>query len=358
MPDNHKADRLVYADSIRTVAILLVVVSHIGALIVYRQPLTTANAQSWALANFLMTIGRPCVPLFVMLSGALLLNPQKPDESIGTFLRKRLSKVVIPGLIWSVIFLAWRKWGIKEPIELSTALQALQNGTVFGHLWFLYMILGLYIAAPVLRPYIRSAKLSNQGYFLTVWFLITSLAPFLKKFLNVDFYGFVYVPLQGYVGLFIGGYFLSQVPIGPKLRRSIPWFVVACGMTLTILSYQSAPSVGQKFDDYFHNYLTPFSVLISAGLFLILRDLPYASLLKKIPVLQSSIQTISALSFSLYLFHPIVLDLLCWITPPLTSPSVLVNAVVMTGLLIGTTLISLVTIALGRKIPGTAYLFP
>lgn len=355
---NHERDRLVYADSIRVVAIILVLISHVGALIVYRQPLTPLNATSWAVASFWMAIARPCVPLFVMLSGCLLLNPQKPDESIGNFFRKRLSKVVIPGLIWSLIFLAWRKWILREPLQWLDSLQALQSGTAFAHLWFLYMILGLYIATPVLRPYIRSSTLSNQGYFLIVWFLMTSLVPFLKKFFNFDFYGFVYVPLQGYIGLFIGGYFLSQVAIGPRVKRVLPWVVAACGSALGILCYQFAPGVGEKFDDYFYNYLNPISVVMSAALFLALRDLPYGAIFKKIPLLQSSVQIISSLSFSLYLFHPIVLDILSWAMPPLTQSSAIINIILMVGLLIGTLSLGLVTIALLRKIPGTNYLFP
>jgi surface polysaccharide O-acyltransferase-like enzyme len=359
-PQHHVIDghHLIYGDSIRVVAIFLVIISHVAALIIYRQPITAANMPSWGLATFLMSVGRPCVPLFVMLSGCLLLNPQKADESIATFFRKRLSKVAIPGILWAVIFLGWRRWGLKEPLSIVQGLQAIVSGTVFAHLWFIYMILGLYVVTPILRPYIRSAKLSNQGYFLAVWFFMTSALPLLKRFFGFDFHGFVYVPLQGWIGLFIAGYFLQQVTIAAWLKRLFPWIIVLCTGILTIASFKVAPSIGEVVDDYYYNYLNPFSVIMSACIFLMLRNFSYDRFFKQLPALQPSIKWISALSFSVYLFHPIVLDILCWLLPPLTQPSLLVNAGLMLALMLGTLGISLSAIALLRKIPGMSYLLP
>ncbi|MEB3291880.1 MAG: acyltransferase family protein [Synechococcales bacterium] len=355
---DHKLPHLIYGDSLRVVAIILVIVSHVGALVVYRQPLRPENSASWGLATFLMSIGRPCVPLFLMLSGCLLLNPQKADEPIATFFRKRLSKVAIPGLFWAFIFLAWRRWGLKEPISLVQGLQAIVSGTVFAHLWFIYLILGLYVMVPVLRVYIRGASLKNQGYFLMVWFLLTALFPLLKRFFGFDFHGFVYIPLQGYIGVFVGGYFLQQVTIAPWLRRLLPTTIVAFTAILSIASYAVAARANSTWDDYYYSYLNFFAVIMSACLFLVLRDFSYSRLFAKFPSLKAQIQWISALSFGVYLFHPIVLDILSWIVPPLTQSSVIANGGLMLSLILGTIVFSLAGVALLRKIPFMRYLLP
>src|SRR5437773_8796972 len=95
--------RVLWPDLIRVCALLAVIVLHVAAVPVthFRElPL-----HDWWWANAYDSLARPCIPLFVMLSGALLLTPR--DWHACTFARRRAGKVVIPFVAWSGIYAVW-----------------------------------------------------------------------------------------------------------------------------------------------------------------------------------------------------------------------------------------------------------
>lgn len=85
--------RLVYMDWLRVLATIAVVTIHVSAG--YVSVLDANNASRWMAGNLFESISRASVPIFVMISGALLLKGTK-DISVGEFLQKRASKVIIP----------------------------------------------------------------------------------------------------------------------------------------------------------------------------------------------------------------------------------------------------------------------
>ena len=93
--------RVFYFDFLRALAIIAVVFIHFSADVAgqYRKIATP----DWLSAAFYNGLTRGCVPLFVMLSGALLLNPDK-TVSIKEVFSKRLPKLVIPLVVWSIIY--------------------------------------------------------------------------------------------------------------------------------------------------------------------------------------------------------------------------------------------------------------
>jgi surface polysaccharide O-acyltransferase-like enzyme len=88
--------RIDYLDTLRVVACFLVVLCHVGDC--YAE---SANGEFGLAWSKLITFTRPCVPLFILLSGTLLL-PLKMDTR--SFLKRRFTRVVIPFLIWSVLY--------------------------------------------------------------------------------------------------------------------------------------------------------------------------------------------------------------------------------------------------------------
>lgn len=90
-------------DLIRTVAIFLVILLHISIepIVAPPQLITTA----WWAFDFFNSIARPCVPLFVMLTGYLLLQPTKVNEPLKVFFKKRFARIGLPFIFWGLSFL-------------------------------------------------------------------------------------------------------------------------------------------------------------------------------------------------------------------------------------------------------------
>ena len=97
------------------------------------------------------------VPLFVMLSGALVLNPAKVTTS-ASFLRHRAARVVPPLVFWNafyvvLLYVVWGSW-----LGTGEVLDRVVTGRVANHLYFFWIVLGLAVVAPVLVPWLRSSR--------------------------------------------------------------------------------------------------------------------------------------------------------------------------------------------------------
>lgn len=165
-------DREVWVDWMRVVACLMVMTVHStepfyiggeGARI-----LTAMDARWVSMSD---TFVRACVPLFVVASSYL----QFPlHYSTGEFLRRRMLRVVVPFAVWTLVYALY--WGHAGE-NLSSLL--LNFNYAAGHLWFVYMLVGLYLLMPMLSPWAeRVGKRELQFYLLLC--LLTTLLPFVR----------------------------------------------------------------------------------------------------------------------------------------------------------------------------------
>ena len=117
------------------------------------------------------------MPLFLMLSGFLLLDR---TESLTTYYTKRLSKVILPLVAWTVFYVAVMEPGAGPmPQRISQALLSSLSKPAYFHLGFLYQLLAIYVALPVLRPFVRTAPRAHLWYFVGVWIIVSSVLPML-----------------------------------------------------------------------------------------------------------------------------------------------------------------------------------
>ena len=138
-------------DLIRTVAIILVILLHASI-----EPnlnlsqMSPEGVQLWWASNVYDSISRTAVPLFVMLTGALLLQPFKTNEPLRVFFKKRWNRIGIPVLFWGAIFFIY-DFSVKgQTLTLTSVLQGLLAGP-YVHFWYLYLLVGLYLITPLVR---------------------------------------------------------------------------------------------------------------------------------------------------------------------------------------------------------------
>ena len=117
-------------------------------------------------------LARCCVPLFVMISGYLQLPLH---HSTGEFFRRRAIRIVVPMVIWTVVYAL--VWG--HPVANFKGL-LLNFNYAAGHLWFVYMLLGLYLIMPVLSPWLEKVSRKELGLYLALWSL-TLFIPYVRS---------------------------------------------------------------------------------------------------------------------------------------------------------------------------------
>jgi surface polysaccharide O-acyltransferase-like enzyme len=287
-------NRILYLDVLRILAIFAVVILHTSSPTTYHY---NHDPFSWFIGNFFNSMTRWCVPLFIMVSGALLLST-KQDESLGIFFKKRLNKVILPFICWIIIYFIYRHFHYGETITLFSAIRDVLDVNVYWHLWFMYMIIGLYLATPIFRVYIKSASRQNLFYFLALWF-IASFIPVINTLYDVHIH-YLFRTVSSYIGFFILGYYLSKYDLS-HFKKRLLYLLAVLSLFITYFGtfYMTIQSNGDL-DQTFYQYLRPNTILIAAAIFAAVKSAKIRPKHSRLIILLSN------LSFGIYLVHPML----------------------------------------------------
>lgn len=261
----------------------------------------------WAAANFWDGLMRWAVPVFVMISGALFLDPEK-DEPVKKLYSKNVLRIATIILFWGFVYALLN----KPPVDFTFAsLYGFFKVWVLGHyhMWFLYMIAGLYIMVPILRCVTVSCI--AMRYFLVVAFVVNSLIPFLTSFGHLSLVSSLLAKMMfevpvGYSFYFVLGYYLHITTLRAS-RRYAMYVLGGVGACLTVvLTYFASVSAGEGVQTYY-NYLSLPVCLTSAAIFVWAKNWRAIGRSERQRVW---LAPLSKSTLGVYLIHIIILDLL------------------------------------------------
>ena len=288
------AARATWADLCRVCSIYGVILIHSCAAMFYS--FGKAPLGNWLAANALDSIARVSVPLFVMLSGAMLLKPGAPIVSLASVLR-RIGKVLIPLVVWTTYYLHRDPACMNEPIACASS--TLRQPAMY-HLWFVYMTIGIYLLLPFLQAIYERIRSQPRliWYFLAIWIAITCLpAHFPIPLLNV-----IQQPsFLGYGGYFIAGALLA----GGNCDRvpTLAWFglYAASSLATFLLTWYFSDKAGAPVEAAYV-YFTLNVAVAALAAFKIFTRLNVGPLMGKI------LRWISERSFVIYFVHVVLLE--------------------------------------------------
>jgi surface polysaccharide O-acyltransferase-like enzyme len=290
---------------IRTLAIVLVILLHAS-----NETLEAPSVPGmyWWTAVVYKTLALSSVPLFVMLSGALLLQPAKLNEPIRVFLKKRLSRIGLAFAFWSAVYLAWGFYISQLPVTLNNVTQGILFGLFSGsyyQFWFIYLIVGLYLITPILRVIVTYGNMRILRYLILLWFLGVAIVPLIQLISGYVLDSTVFV-IGGWVGYFVLGTYLQKI----KLRSSILYGLLFLGFIWTIfgvwLMNYPLSSLGQNY--FFFDYLTANVIIGSAALFMLLIKFHADWPGNNHTIASRIVQAISRNTLPIFLFHVIILE--------------------------------------------------
>ena len=282
--------KMLWLNNAKIIAILAVIMIHVADSFLRQY---TSGCVYWWVANVYDSASRWAVPVFVMVSGALLLNPSK-QENIPTFYRKRLSRIATPLIFWSFFFvIPWvmfKAFISDNPVHIN--LPSLFSGQPYYHLWFLYMILGLYIMTPWFRILTKHTSTPMLLGFTVIGFILALINGGSTDYFSPPFTQWFLM----YIPYFFMGHLIvrtNNIPAPPLL-----W--------LTFILCVIFTAIGNAFSDtaYFYGYLSITVIPMSISLMYLLKtwNSPIGS--------PQFMQALVTLSFGVYLIHPIILELI------------------------------------------------
>jgi surface polysaccharide O-acyltransferase-like enzyme len=336
-------------DLIRTIAIIGVIMLHAANEAVSPQVMTQSEIYRWWMVNTYQTLGRMGVPLFVMLTGALLLNPTK-IEPVKTFFKKRWARIGLPFLFWGIIYFAWDYYADHLALTSGFIFQGILSGPYF-QFWYLYMLVGLYLLTPLLRIVVAHATRETFKYIFVVWLLAAFIIP-IPGIIGRFYVDGNLLTFPLWAGYFVLGVFLLSV----KIPRRVLISLVALGLILTLVgTYAIAATVGGPHTYYFQDYFSPTIILASASLFLLLNTLkvPKTPSEAPHPKINWLLRQISQCTLAIFLFHVLVLETLqrgyLW---GFTISGTQLNSIIEVPLITAVTLLICLAVILPlRKVP-------
>src|SRR6185312_14746427 len=263
-----KPENIDWISNLRLVALYAVIILHCTAPLLMQYG--KVPMPDWWMADFLNAAVRFAVPAFVMVTGALLLHR---EYEIGDFLKKRLIRVVLPFLFWSLVYV-WYSWyneditfGNNVWANITLVLLQLKNGAAY-HLWYVYMLIGLYFFIPVIGKFVRNATEKEILYFLIVWIGVMMLSQSYLSRYNpvVDMHYFA-----GYAGYLVLGHYLAfkNVRIGHMRAWMVLLFFVSIGI-IAAGSYFIIPHPVWP-GTLFYEPLNPAVLMLSVSVFMIVK---------------------------------------------------------------------------------------
>jgi surface polysaccharide O-acyltransferase-like enzyme len=296
-------------DLIRTVGILLIVMLHVSNE--YYQaiyPTQLESAVYWWSATIYKFLTLSCVPLFVMLSGALLLQPSKLNEPIKVFLKKRANRIGWAYGFWSAVYLVWGFFVSQIPVTFLNVIQGIIIGIFTGpwyHFWFIYLIAGLYLITPILRAVVAFKHQNLLRYLIILWFIAVAVMPLLQLLTGYTLNTSIFV-FGGWIGYFVLGTYLQKI----NARSSILYGLFFLGLIWTVASTWFMnflfESLGK--DYFFFDYLTANVIVASVSLFMILSKFKPDWPGSNHPHIGRVVQAISCNTLPIFLFHVIILE--------------------------------------------------
>lgn len=307
-----KVERNYALDILRIVSILGVVAIHAYGEIAGDPDLR--GQPSWLAAAIIDIAFIWVVPVFVIISGTLTLAPRVHRDGPLAFYRKRALRLLPALVFWHLVYIfVGRGLLMGQELEPGAIADAVFSTRLAPHLYFLWLILGLYLVAPLLARFRRHVTLRTAGL-TTAAMLLLCLAIFSAQAISIqDGLGWRYpwnVLTQWfpYVGYFMAGWVLAQI----QLRKR---YAALIGGAAVVLSAFNIWHWLHRDGTPLLNILTPSSYVglgvMAASLAIFTSAYHLLRGWQPRPAAGKAIVALSNASFGVYLAHYLIL---LWLT--------------------------------------------
>ena len=310
-----KKKREFYPELIRTIAIIAVVVQHVTSQTLVKTEFWDFD---WQVAQSIHVMVQWCVPLFLMVSGIFLLDPEReiPIKKIYTsYIWRMLQAIIIMvPLHFFVNEIICGGKSITDPQfqrDLVYSLVCSSGNQVY---WYMYMMIGLYVYLPIFRKIVQNSSKNELIYFLVVVFLGTCVFVYIQP-LSED----IFKPLVHFVknlkmnnmvkyGYFLFlGYFFNKYKVSKKVKTCF-YTVAIIGMGIMIyVARINSVKAGEYVEKWSSDH-APLQYVATVALFLFLKDISVK--IKEDGKLAKLILLCGECSFGVYLTHNMVINIL------------------------------------------------
>lgn len=317
-------ERSVYIDILKAIAIFMMIAVHCTDNVTPAE-----RSEPWynLWGSIYGSLMRPSIPLFVMVTGILLL-PVKIE--ITEFYKKRLLRLVSPFIIWSVLynlfpwitgllglnpsvindFFAW----VEPSQQLGDALHNIAMiPLTFSYfavqMWYIYLLIGIYLYMPFFSAWVKQSTKKEQHIFLILWF-VSLFIPYLRQFAVLDLWGVcswnefgMLYSFAGFNGYLLLGYYLNNNPLkwstSKMLLVFVPMFIVGyCTTFFGFKTITATPGQTAEMVELFYTYCSPNVLFLTVPIFVAIQRLTVNS-----ETVKRVFKSLSVCTFGIWMSH-------------------------------------------------------
>ncbi|MBK8808849.1 MAG: acyltransferase family protein [Bacteroidales bacterium] len=290
-------------DLIRIVACLMIILVHAAAP--YFFDFKNSTHHFWG--NIYGSFVRAGVPMFIVLSGMLLLPVQ---ISYKDFLKRRMGRILFPFAIWAVIYFLY------QGIDFNTGIATIVKKTARllftfpdsgEHLWYLYMLVGLYLFMPIISPWLKIASKKEEQFFIAIW-VVSLFIPFISKVIpNLwgvaswwNEFGALHY-FSGFIGFLVIGHYLNKYQMKSNIYIILAALLFIFGYVITSFGQHYMYNKTGQFGPNIWNNISLNVAIMTVAAVVLLQNITIKTIwLKKL------MKELADKSFGIFLIHYLI----------------------------------------------------
>ncbi|WP_290059868.1 acyltransferase [Paraclostridium bifermentans] len=286
--------RKYHYDYIRALGVLCIIGIHSTDLLLSN---VQNHSAQWWFGTLIQLVVRIGLPIFFMISGALILNSS--NDNIGEFYKKRFLRILIPLFIYSFIYLFVFNYrlDIFKFNNFVESIKLILSNNVHYHLWFVYTILGIYICAPFIKIMVNNLKDQQLCVLIVILLAFRFIYTYLPMFgITIGINSIIF---DGWTFYFILGYFLTRDIAKKYFNIIIKLGIISFICSIFILRFLPNMNVG-LFD------FAPTMLFITSAVFVLFEK--NKDIINEKKYFYKEVAFISKYSYSIYLIHALILS--------------------------------------------------
>lgn len=232
------------------------------------------------------------VPVFLMITGVLMLGRQTDYKScFGKYIRRGILALFMFGIPFAVLKLVMETKCLSPETILQSFL-AVICGDSFAHLWYLYVLIGIYLVLPVLQKAVQNIDNKQLKCLIIILFVTDFVVPTISSISGMHI-AFL-TPFSWPLFYLLVGYYLNVVISKSGGICKILGLVLISGFIVI------ASNCLKFYPEVIGGYQSPVIVVLAICIF---------ELFRKIKInCSDKVWEIDRLCFGVYLIHPVFIQ--------------------------------------------------
>lgn len=295
-------------ESLRAFCTIAVVLLHVSGVCVssYSEGMSPTMQHALACCNIWT---RFAVPIFIMITGYLLLRPEKAvdfKKAICKYVWRMVVVLLTVGFAYAWMEIAFTEETIRIQ-QIPKAYYDVLTGNIWDHMWYLYMLIGLYLVIPILKPFINQSSTRAVDILLIILGLFCIVLPTIANY--TDFRIGVRYPMQSSCLFYlILGYRMGVLKNEKSTTVTAALLSLVVIMTTLICVFVSSHSTDTGWQRKHLTLDSPIIVLLCIGIFLLFKRLHKDG--RNTSQVNRLWFGIAKCSFGIYIFHPFWMNLI------------------------------------------------